>query len=62
VDGQADPIVQDLRAARTRSSPDRQAKVAAMRALQLLCGHTEIYETAQPNNQAFEAEKLSNIQ
>jgi len=30
--------------------------------MQLLCGHAEIYETAQPNNQAFEAENLSNIQ
>jgi hypothetical protein len=32
--------------------------------MQLLCGHAEIYETAQPNNQTFEAKngKRSNIQ
>jgi hypothetical protein len=26
--------------------------------MQLLCGHAEIYETAQPNNQAIGAEAL----
>jgi len=30
--------------------------------MQLLCGHAEIYETAQPNNQAIGAWSASNIQ
>jgi hypothetical protein len=38
------------------------AKAAAMRAHAAALRHAEIYETAQPNDQAFEAEKLSNIE
>jgi hypothetical protein len=32
--------------------------LAGQRRMQLVCGHAEAYETAQPNNQAFEAESF----
>jgi hypothetical protein len=32
--------------------------LAGQRRMQLLCGHAEIYETAQPNKRAFEAESF----